>query len=120
MPYSQHIVDGKPRGSKTTRNVINPTTEEVLSTVPVADRALLDETVLAASRAFPAWASTPMETRQAAVTELGKLVLANLNELAELLIKEVGKSRELAYVFRYGYEGFDRRSNAISLTFQKY
>ncbi|EIM82214.1 NAD-dependent succinate aldehyde dehydrogenase [Stereum hirsutum FP-91666 SS1] len=94
----QHIVDGKPRGSKTTRNVINPTTEEVLATVPVADRELLDETVVAASCAFHAWASTPMETRQAAVTDLGKLVLANLNEFAELLIKEVGKSRELANI----------------------
>lgn len=120
MLYSQHIVDGKPRGSKTTRNVINPTTEEVLATVPVADRELLDETVVAASCAFHAWASTPMETRQAAVTDLGKLVLANLNEFAELLIKEVGKSRELAYVLRYCHEGFDQRLNPMSLTSQEY
>lgn len=77
----------------------------MLATVPVADRELLDETVAAASRAFPSWASAPIDTRQAAVTELGKLVLANVNEFAELLIKEVGKSRELAYVFKYVLEG---------------
>lgn len=101
MLHSQHIVDGKKRGSRTTTNVINPTTEEVLANVPVADRELLDETVAAASRAFPAWASVPIETRQAAVAKLGDLVNEKVNEFTDLLIKEVGKNRELACVLDY-------------------
>lgn len=99
MLYSQHIVDGRKRGSKTTVNILSPTTEEVLANVPVADRELLNETVAAASRAFPAWASLPMETRQAAVAKLGDLVNEKVNEFTDLLIKEVGKNRELACVF---------------------
>lgn len=84
----------------------------MLATVPVADRALLDETVAAASRAFPAWASTPMEARQAVVVELGNLVTGKVTEFADLLIKEVGKNRELAYVFICGDDRLDQRLNA--------
>lgn len=78
---------------------------------PVADWALLDETVVTALHAFPAWASTPMKTRQAAMVELGNLVNAKLNEFVDLLIKEVGKNRELAYVLICANEYSDQWLN---------
>ena len=79
-------------------DIINPATEEVLASVPVADQTLLNEAVSAASRAFSTWGSESLETRQKLVAKLGDLTDEKLEDFVQLLIKEVGKSRELAYV----------------------
>jgi aldehyde dehydrogenase (NAD+) len=55
--------------------VINPTTEEPIAEVVVADAADVAAAVDAADRAFPAWRATP-------VAERGRLLLALADELA--------------------------------------
>jgi acyl-CoA reductase-like NAD-dependent aldehyde dehydrogenase len=63
-------IDGKPATAPTTIDVINPTTEEVIARAPDASRALLDDAVSAARRAFPKWRATPLEQRRVAVAKI--------------------------------------------------
>ena len=60
-------IDGKASASRTTAPVHNPATGQRIASVPVTTRAQLDEAVAAARRAFPGWAATPLEERQAII-----------------------------------------------------
>lgn len=66
-------------------------TRAPLATVPRATKDEVDATVAAAHAAFPGWAATPWEERQAAVAKLGDLCAQFMQELAVLLTKETGK-----------------------------
>lgn len=68
----------------------------MLATVPVATPEQLDDAVDTASRAFPAWAATPVQERQALLERMGQLLYQELDQFVELVVKEVGKSRSLA------------------------
>jgi acyl-CoA reductase-like NAD-dependent aldehyde dehydrogenase len=72
-------------------DVINPATEEVLTTVPRSDRAQLEEAVQAAKAAFPAWAATPIRQRGAYLAKLADALEAEQNEFARILTLEQGK-----------------------------
>ena len=55
-PFS-HIINGKlvdAKGAKTLA-VINPATEKVLASVPIATQEVLDEAVEASQKAFEKW-----------------------------------------------------------------
>ncbi len=51
--------------SSTSYDVVNPATEEVVTTVPLADVEETDAAVAAAKRAFPAWRDVPPGDRAA-------------------------------------------------------
>ncbi|THH16018.1 hypothetical protein EW146_g4556 [Bondarzewia mesenterica] len=91
-----HIINGRKIGSQTLQDVINPATKEVIAAVPIATEEQLNEAVGAASRALSTWATVPAEARQSSLSRMGDLVSEHLDEFIELLIKEVGKSRQLA------------------------
>ncbi|KAI1797438.1 aldehyde dehydrogenase [Ganoderma leucocontextum] len=88
-----NIIDGKKATSPTTADIINPATEEVFVRVPVATVEQLDEAILAAERAFPAWSAMPWEARQAALSKLADLIDRHAEQFAQLLMQEVGKDR---------------------------
>lgn len=94
--HSGLIIDGKKVYNEQTKVVLNPSTEEVIARVPIATHPQLDETVHAASKAFPTWSRTPIQERQQAVAKMGALLQEHLAGFIELLMKEVGKARELA------------------------
>ncbi|EGN93499.1 hypothetical protein SERLA73DRAFT_189665 [Serpula lacrymans var. lacrymans S7.3] len=91
-----HIIGGQKVSSALTRDVINPATEEVVASVPVATKEQLDAAIDAAATAFPAWAATPLEQRQSLVEQVGILLNADANQFAEILVKEGGKTKSLA------------------------
>jgi acyl-CoA reductase-like NAD-dependent aldehyde dehydrogenase len=95
MPYSMTI-DGVPATARDTSGVINPATEQEICRVPVASRDDLDTAVLAATRAFPAWAATPVDIRASAVSQLGAVIEKNFEAFVTLLCMEQGKSRAAA------------------------
>ncbi|KAK0458971.1 aldehyde dehydrogenase family protein [Desarmillaria tabescens] len=93
-----HIINGIKVYSRETQDILNPTNEEILASVPIATQDQLNDAVGAASLAFPTWGALAVEERQNLVTQLGDLIKDNCDAFVELVIKEVGKSRALAAV----------------------
>lgn len=65
--------------------------DEVVSEVSLADAATFVEACRLAREAQPAWAAVPAPVRGRAVQQLGRLVEANLEALARLMTREIGK-----------------------------
>jgi betaine-aldehyde dehydrogenase len=88
-----NLIDGKtlPGSSDQTRQVLNPSTGEVIaevteSTVDDADRA-----VAAARAAFPAWAARTPGARSELLHQLVRVLEDNIDELARLETIDAGK-----------------------------
>jgi betaine-aldehyde dehydrogenase len=88
-----NLIDGKtlPGSSDQIRQVVNPSTGEVIaevneSTVDDADRA-----VAAARAAFPAWAARTPGTRSELLHQLVQVLEGNIDELARLETIDAGK-----------------------------
>jgi len=86
-------INGQPATSTTTFPAYNPATGEQIAAVPAMSRAQLDEAVAAARAAFPAWAATPVEKRQAIVSAFGDRLEEHAEEFMTLLTREQGKPR---------------------------
>ena len=85
------LIGGKHINGKTTFDVVNPATEQVIAKVPEATRDDLDHAIAAARAAFPGWATTPIEERKAKINALGDAILAHAEDFKRLLTKEQGK-----------------------------
>ena len=70
--------------------VIDSSTEDVMGTVPRGVESDVDAAVSAAQSAFPAWSSTPIADRAAALHALADGLAARTEELAEVMSREVG------------------------------
>ncbi|PQA86405.1 aldehyde dehydrogenase family protein [Hyphococcus luteus] len=77
-------------------DVVNPATEDIIARCPAASAAQLDEAVAAAKSAFPPWAQTPVEKREALMREAAAAIRARLDELSRVLTAEQGKPLNLA------------------------
>ncbi|MEP6867433.1 MAG: aldehyde dehydrogenase family protein [Novosphingobium sp.] len=84
-------INGEAVSSASSIDVANPATEEVFARAPDCTSDQLNQAVQAARAAFPAWAATPYEARQAIVHSLGQAVLDNVDTLSALLTREQGK-----------------------------
>jgi acyl-CoA reductase-like NAD-dependent aldehyde dehydrogenase len=85
------LVDGRLVDSSDSLDVINPAYGKVFARCPAADRALLDQAVGAARRAFESFGRTSYEQRAELVRQLAQALRAHQSELAELLTREQGK-----------------------------
>lgn len=76
-------------------DVVNPATQERMAAVPygAATRSDVDQAVAAASAAFAAWAETPVMQRVQPLFRLKALLEENMQELAETITKESGKTK---------------------------
>src|SRR5690606_14923926 len=72
-------------------DVVDPATEAVVATVPVAGIADLEEAVQAASRSFPVWAARPAPERGKMLREAARLIRERRDAIALLLTGEQGK-----------------------------
>jgi acyl-CoA reductase-like NAD-dependent aldehyde dehydrogenase len=86
-------IDGRPARSQATFPVYNPATRAVIAEAPEASRDQLDIAVSAAKSAFPQWAATPLEERQAIVSAMGDRLERHAEEFMALLTAEQGKPR---------------------------
>lgn len=73
---------------------VNPSTEDVIASVPDAGRDQLEAAVAAAKAAFPAWAARSLSERQALVRQIGDAIEAHAEDFRRLLILEQGKARQ--------------------------
>ena len=81
-------VNGETVPTTSTFDVINPSTGAAFAAAPHAREDQVDAAVAAAKAAFPSWALTPMQERQAAMMKAHDICAAHKDELAALLVKE--------------------------------
>ena len=74
------------------QDVINPATGEAISRVEFSSEADVDDAVQAGQEAFETWQSTPVEERIQPLFELKQLLETHQEELAEVLVREHGKT----------------------------
>lgn len=77
-------------------DVINPATGELLARTPLCRGAELDAAVRAASEAFPTWRRTPAQDRVQYLFKLKFLLEDALDEIAQTITMECGKTLEEA------------------------
>jgi 1-pyrroline dehydrogenase len=93
MVDGQHFIDGswRPARSGATDEVIDPATGRVITRVPSADAADVDDAVAAAAAAFGTWGKTTPRERSEKLLALADAVEADLPELKRLEMENVGK-----------------------------
>jgi succinate-semialdehyde dehydrogenase/glutarate-semialdehyde dehydrogenase len=74
--------------------VLDPSTGEVATELPVADEPAVADALASARAAQPGWARTPAAERGAALRAAAAAVRAAADELAELNTRETGKTRD--------------------------
>src|SRR5258706_2619468 len=79
-------------GSSRQSEVFNPSTGQVIATVPLALKAEVDEVVRAAAAALPALAATPVVERCRVLFRFRDLLTQRFEELARLVTREHGKT----------------------------
>jgi malonate-semialdehyde dehydrogenase (acetylating)/methylmalonate-semialdehyde dehydrogenase len=77
-------------------DVLSPSTGAVISRVPLGGAAEVDQAVVAARRAFPAWAATPIKERVQVFYRYKALLERHLTELGALITEEHGKIKSEA------------------------
>jgi acyl-CoA reductase-like NAD-dependent aldehyde dehydrogenase len=91
------LIDGEKVDAARRLNVINPCDETIITDVSDAGREECDRAVAAAVRAFPAWRDTDPAERGRILTAMADVIVANLDELAGLLVQETGRPLGLAH-----------------------
>jgi aldehyde dehydrogenase (NAD+) len=76
----------------TTRDLNPARTDEVVAVFPSAGPKDADRAAEAAARAFPGWSRTPMPKRGEILLQAAQLLEARLDEVAEALTREEGKT----------------------------
>lgn len=112
------FVDGEFR--ETSGSVVdvipNPATGEAVAHLQHSTDAEINEAVLAARRAFPAWAETPAPDRAQIMFRFKQLLEEHFEELAQLLVRENGKTlAEARGEVRRGIEVVDLACGAPTL-----
>ena len=88
---SKSLIDGSAVTGRE-RAVNSPIDGAVIGTVQEGDEALVATAMASAQAAFPAWSSTPVAERAAALERAGDLIEQNRGRLIALLQSEAGKT----------------------------
>jgi succinate-semialdehyde dehydrogenase/glutarate-semialdehyde dehydrogenase len=88
---SDAYIDGVWRKDGARFEVHNPATQAVITTVPDLGAAETEEAVVAAHRAFPAWAAKTAKERAQILSAWHDLMMADLDRLGRLISLEGGK-----------------------------
>jgi len=88
------LIDGEwlDGAGRTTRPVINPATEAVLGSLPLATPADLDRALDAAQRAWPSWRALAPVQRGRILRRAADLLRSRTEEIARLATLEEGKT----------------------------
>jgi aldehyde dehydrogenase (NAD+) len=85
-----------------TIDVVNPTTEQVIATVPAGTVADVDRAVAAARRAFPSWAATSPDERSKYLSRLQEALTARADEVAAAITADMGAPKKIAQAVQTG------------------
>ncbi len=93
-PTVELYVDGRfiPAGKgRASEPIYNPANGQVLSELPHASKAELDEALVAAARAFPSWRDTSPLERSGILRKTAELLRERIDALSEIMTLEQGK-----------------------------
>lgn len=97
MNILENYIDGRWAESKSKRtiNVVNPANQEILAKVPYGKDTKKDveQATLAAHKAYKEWSKVPVIKRVQVLYHLKSLLEQNIEELAEIITKESGKTK---------------------------
>jgi aldehyde dehydrogenase (NAD+) len=91
----------EPSGSETIE-VVNPTTEETIGTIPACGAEDADRAVEAARAAFAEWSQTPREERAAHITAIAAGLGERSEEIAATISQELGMPLKLSQIIQVG------------------
>jgi aldehyde dehydrogenase (NAD+) len=91
----------EPDGSETIE-VVNPTTEEVMGTIPACSAEDADRAVQAARRAFPAWSETSHSERAGYLNAIAAGLGERSEEIAATISQELGMPLRLSQIIQVG------------------
>ncbi|MGZ5347862.1 MAG: aldehyde dehydrogenase family protein, partial [Solirubrobacterales bacterium] len=83
--------------SLSTLESFNPATGELVGSVPTITPGQIQAVVDDVARIQPAWAELPLRTRATYMRRAADALLDDIDEIAELLVREQGKPRVEAY-----------------------
>lgn len=94
VPTTKLFINGQFVESETHRwiDIHNPATNEVISRCPETTTVEMESAVAAAKAAFPDWADTSIVSRQQVMFNLQHLVKKYMNEIADLITADTGKT----------------------------
>ena len=94
MELISHFIDGKLYSDKNSRKgkVYNPATGEQIADVELASKDIVKMAVENSLQAFDKWSKTTPITRARIFSKYKDLLVQNMNELAELVSKQHGKT----------------------------
>lgn len=90
----KQLIDGEFVISNTQHwiDLTDPATQQVIAQVPQTTHDEIDQAVAAAKEAFKTWRTTPISTRARIFLKYQQLIREHMDELAELLTAEQGKT----------------------------
>ncbi|MCB1757948.1 MAG: aldehyde dehydrogenase family protein, partial [Gammaproteobacteria bacterium] len=96
IPTLHHYIDGKTATGNSERrgDIINPATGETIRQVALASRADVEAAIASAENALPGWSETPPGKRAQVLFNFRELIRANMDDLAERVSSEHGKTLE--------------------------
>ena len=102
--HDQIYINGQwvPSDGDTTIDVVNPSNEEVIGSVPEGTATDVDAAVTAARSAFPAWSALPLEDRLGHIEALAAQLAGRSQEIGALISQEVGMPVGMATMIQAG------------------
>ncbi|MGZ4122842.1 MAG: NAD-dependent succinate-semialdehyde dehydrogenase [Tumebacillaceae bacterium] len=91
MENSKLYINGEWIATEKTFEVIDPATEQVIGHAADGDASHAEAAVAAAHAAFPEWSKLPAGKRSALLTKWHALVNKNVDDIANILVAEMGK-----------------------------
>lgn len=85
------LINGKTHTTKTTVDIINPATGNVIGNVPEADKFTMEAALQSAKNGFDVWTETSHAQRKTIILKYADILEANRERLIDLLIEETGK-----------------------------
>jgi acyl-CoA reductase-like NAD-dependent aldehyde dehydrogenase len=82
--------------------VVNPTTEEVIGTIPACTPEEADRAVTAAREAFESWSQTSRETRAGYIAAIAEGLGGRAEEIAATITQELGMPLKLSGIIQVG------------------
>ena len=94
MHHVQQLINGQFVDSNTSEwiDITDPATQEVIAKVPQTTDDEINQAVAAAKAAFQTWRKTPITTRARIFLKYQALIRDHMDELAEILTAEQGKT----------------------------
>jgi acyl-CoA reductase-like NAD-dependent aldehyde dehydrogenase len=86
-----NVIDGQLKDAQTSYTGYNPITEDRLWETPIATKQDLDDSVVAANRAFSSWKRTTWAERSHLLTDYAEKIAYYAAEIVDLLFLETGK-----------------------------